>query len=122
MKKILLPMLLLLPAFNAFAQKHDSIESRTIKPFNLLRETQEYKGFVITLRAEIDKIYGFDISLDHKAMGNGFPNPLPFSRGIRKKEDAYKIAQWIINEHEKTGHWQHTMPPHVARELKIECN
>jgi len=122
MKKIFLPMLLLLSALNAFAQRHDSIGFRRLEPIDFLRDKQEYKGFMIMLRPEVIRGYQFDILRDNKAIENGFANPLPFSRGLRKKEDAYKVAQWIINEYEKTGHWKHTMPPHIAQGLNIELN
>jgi len=122
MKKYFMVILLLLATFNAFAQKRDSIGLRRFVPVDLLRERIEYKGFVIALRTAAGNDYRFDILMDNKPIGYGFQDPLPFSRGIRKKDDAYKIAQWIINEHQKTGHWKHTMPPHIARELKIESN
>jgi hypothetical protein len=122
MKKNCMIILLLLATFNAFAQMRDSIGLRRFVPGDLLRERQEYKGFVIALRTAVGNDYRFDILMDNKPIEYGFQDPLPFSRGIRKKDDAYKIAQWIINEHQKTGHWKHTMPPHVARELKIEYN
>ena len=50
-----------------------------------------------------------------------FQNALPFSqKGVQKKEDAYKIAQWIIQDYKKTGHWQNSVSADVARNLKIE--
>ena len=49
-----------------------------------------------------------------------FENPLPYlPRGIQKKEDAFKIAQWMIRQHAKTGHWENLMSPNIAHELKI---
>jgi len=122
MKKNCIVILLLLATFTTFAQERDSIGLRRFVPGNLLRERTEYKGFMITFRTEAGRDYRFDILMDNKPVEYGFPNPLPFSRGIRRKDDAYKIAQWIINEYQKTGHWKHTMPPHIARELKIESN
>jgi hypothetical protein len=122
MKKNCMIILLLLVTFSAFAQKPDSIGLSRFVPVDLLRESIEYKGFMITLRTEAGRDYRFDILMDNKPIEYGFPNPLPFSRGIRRKDDAYKIAEWIINEYQKTGHWKHTMPPHIARELKIESN
>jgi hypothetical protein len=122
MEKKCMVILVLLATFNAFAQKRDSIGFGRFVPVDLLQEKIEYKGFMITLRTEVGRNYRFDILMDNKPIEYGFPNPLPFSRGIRRKDDAYKIAQWIINEYQKTGHWKHTMPPHIARELKIESN
>ena len=56
-------------------------------------------------------------------MAHQFQNPLPFSpKGIQKKDDAYKIAQWMIGEYKKTGRWQNIVPPHITRELKIETH
>lgn len=123
MKKILLFTILQTALFNAFAQERDSVNLHTRVTVNPITDKQEYRGYLIRLKPETVSSYGFDILRNNKPVIRQFQNPLAFSaRGIQKKEDAYKIAQWIISQHEKTGHWENMMPPHVARELGIESN
>ena len=122
MKKILLILVLHMAAPIIHAQKIDSNNILTKVPVVEMNNTRDYSGFTIKLMSQNVTGYSFDIS-GEKNLARHFQNPLPFSpKGIQKKEDAYKIAQWIINEYKKTGHWENMVPPHVLKELKIELN
>jgi len=122
MKKILLILVLHMAALLVHAQKIDSNNILTKVPVVEINNTRDYSGFTIKLMSQNVTGYSFDIS-GEKNLARHFQNPLPFSpKGIQKKEDAYKIAQWIINEYKKTGHWENMVPPHVLKELKIELN
>lgn len=126
MKKIYLIILLQIAICTLFAQKHQPVIVQRPELVNPIKDKQEYQGHTIRLMPAMPVpgsmgSYGFDILKNNKPEVHQFQNPLPFSpKGIQKKEDAYKIAQWMIREYEKTGHWQNLVPPHVARELKIE--
>jgi hypothetical protein len=122
MKKILLILVLHIAALIIHAQKIDSANILTKVPVAEMNNARDYSGFTIKLISKNVTGYAFDI-LAEKNSARHFQNPLPFSpKGVQKKEDAYKIAQWIINEYKKTGHWENMIPPHVARQLGIEWN
>lgn len=122
MKKILLILVLHMAALIIHAQKIDPNNILTKVPVVEMNNTRDYSGFTIKLISKNVTGYSFDISAE-KNLARHFQNPLPFSsKGIQKKDDAYKVAQWIINEYKKTGHWENMMPPHIARQLKIDWN
>ena len=128
MKKIYLLMILQIIVFTVFAQKNEPVNVQRPEPVNPMKDKQEYQGYTIRLMPAMAVPgsmggYGFDILKDNKPVVHQFQNPLPFSpKGIQKKGDAYKIAQWMIREYKKTGHWQKIVPPHIAHELKIETH
>jgi len=122
MKKIRLILLFQLGILTIHAQKIDSNNILTKVPVVEINNTRDYSGFTIKLMSQNVTGYSFDIS-GEKNLARHFQNPLPFSpKGIQKKEDAYKITQWLINEYKKTGHWENSVPPHVARQLGIDWN
>ena len=126
MKKIYLLMILQIVVFSVFAQKHEPVNLQRPEPVNPMKDKQEYQGYTIRLMPAMPVpgsmgSYGFDILKDNKPVVHQFQNPIPFlPKGIQKKVDAYKIAQWIIREYEKTAHWQNIIPPHIAHQLKIK--
>ena len=123
MKIIFLFIMLQVFVLNAFAQKNDPANSRKPEPFNSTGANQKYQEYVIQLKPGNMEGYGFEILKDGNLTGRRFQNLVPFfPKGIQKKEDAYKIAQWIINQYKKTGHWENMVPPHVVRQLGIESN
>src|SRR5262245_6588176 len=123
MKKIRLVLLLQLGVLTIHAQKIDSNSTLTKVPVIEANNIRDYKGFTVKLISRVEATnYSFDIQAE-KNLTRHFQNPMPFApKGIQKKEDAYKIAQWIINEYKKTGHWENSIPPHVARQLGIDWN
>src|SRR5450432_1492192 len=125
MKKIFLLIILQIAVFALFAQKNEPASVQRPEPVNPLKDKQEYEEFTIRLMPAMPTpasigSYGFDILKDNKPVVHQFQNPLPFSpKGIQKKDDAYKIAQWMIREYKKTGKWQY-FPSRVAHELQIK--
>ena len=128
MKKICLLAVLQIALCTLFAQKNDPFNAKRPEPVNLMKDKKEYKGYSIRLMPAMPVpgtigSYGFDILKDNKPVVHQFQNPLLFSpKGIQKKDDAYKIAQWMIREYKTTGRWQNIVPPHIAHELKIETH
>src|SRR5437773_2486112 len=118
MKMILLVLLLQMSAYFVNAQARDSVVRLQKSPTAQTRDVHEFSGFAIKLLPKDPGNYGFDILGDNKMLLRHFENPLPFSpHGIDKKEDAYKIAKWIITDYKKTGHWDNMVPPHIVRQL-----
>lgn len=123
MKRILLILLLEMTAYFVNAQTRDSVVLLQKSPHVQIKDAREFSGFAIRLVSKDLGNYSFDIFSDRKVLLRHFQNPLPFSpKGVQKKEDAYKIAQWIITDYKKTGHWDNMVPPHIARQLGIEVN
>jgi hypothetical protein len=121
MKKLCLALVLHLLIYGAHAQNKDSANHLRKLAVAEGNESRLYSGFKIKLFSNQTQGYHFDISNNEKTVPRHFQNPLPFSpAGIQKKEDAFKIAQWIINTYQKTGHWENMVPPHIARRLGIE--
>ena len=110
-------------AYFVSAQARDSVVRLQKSSSVHINDAREFSGFAISLVSKDLGNYSFDIFSDKKVFLRHFQNPLPFSpHGIQKKEDAYKIAQWIITDYKRTGHWDNMVPPHIARQLGIEIN
>jgi hypothetical protein len=126
MKKTCVVIILQLLLFAVHAQKNERSKLQVMEPVNPVRDTQEYLGYIIRLMPCMPSLkstgsYGFDILKDNKPVVHQFKNPLPLSPGgIQKKQDAYKIAQWMIREYRKTGHWQSKVPPHITYDLRLQ--
>jgi hypothetical protein len=119
MKKLLLIPVVYTATLTIHAQKIDSSKTLTKVPVTVMNNSRVYNGFTIQLTSKNITSYSFDILAEKTT--RHFQNPMPFApKGIQKKEDAYKIAQWIINEYKKTGHWENLIPPHVARQLGVD--
>jgi hypothetical protein len=125
MKKICVLIALQIAVCTLFAQKHEPLILQSHALTDGAKDTQKYQGYTIRLipimhRWQNTVSYGFDIIKENNALVQQLRNPLPFlPEGVQKKEDAYKVAQWMIREYIKTGRWQNTMPPLIANELKI---
>ena len=128
MKKICLLIILQIAVCTLFAQKNEPVKFQRPEPVNPMKDKQEYQGYTIRLMPAMPVpgsmgSYGFDILKDNKPVVHQFQNTLLFSpKGIQKKDDVYKIAQWMIQEYKNTGHWQNIVPPHMVHELKIETH
>jgi len=122
MKIIFLFIVLQMAAGAVSAQKLNSVNSQK-DTFNPFLDKREYKGYLIKLKISCQSQFGFDILKSHSPQTIQFQNLLAFSnKGVQKKEDAYKIAEWIISEYERTGHWEHTVPPHIVKQLGIDLD
>jgi hypothetical protein len=123
MKKIGLVLLLQVMIYAGYAQKQDSLIYLQKLAVADANDSRPYSGFTIKLVSNETRSYHFDILSGDRSVTHHFQNPLPFSaKGIQKRDDAYKIAQWIINEYKKTSHWENMIPPHIARQLGVEFN
>jgi hypothetical protein len=91
------------------------------RPFKAVGEQRNINGYTVRVVQAMHGGYGYFILQDNKPVVEQIRNPLPYSpKGIQKEEDAFKIAEWLILDYQAHGLWRHLVPPHVARELKIE--
>ena len=111
-KKLLLLICFWCLAFFTHAQRHYP------EPINPVKDKQEYQGFTIRLMPAVGGFYGYDIFQGPKIVMHQYLNPMP-GKGLSTKDDAFKVATWVIKEYRKTGHWKPVVPPNVAKELKL---
>jgi hypothetical protein len=117
MKKIYFFFFLIFISFAICAQQQLPI------PPNSVTDQKSINGFTVKLIPTIQGGYGYDIFLNDKLVVHQFQNPIPFApNGIQVKEDAFKVAEWMIKDFQANGQWQNSIPPHIARELKIKTH
>jgi hypothetical protein len=91
MKKMNIAIGLLLFSMTALAQRGE--------PVNLQNDKREFKGYTIRLLPAMGGTYGYDIVKGKQRVVHQSYNPFTSSpMGLRKKEDAYKVAQWQIQQ------------------------
>jgi len=120
MKKIYLLLLLQPLALALFAQQNG--HPQVPEPVNPQKDKKQFQGYTIQL-TPVPGTYGYDIWEGNKIVFRQHENPMPLlSGGLKKKEDVFKVAVWVIKEYKKTGHWTTDVLPHIARELNIQTN
>lgn len=117
MKKICLLMIMQIAVCTVFAQKHEPVNMQRPDPVNPAKDVQEYQGYTIRLMPALTTpqsmgSYGFDILKDDKPVVHTLKSPLITQKELQKKDDAFKVAQWMIREYNRTGHWQISAPAH----------
>lgn len=91
MKKINLLAVLFFFSIAMKAQKHE--------PINPQKDRREFQGYTIRLLPAMGGTYGYDIMRANERVIHQGRNPFTFSsRGLAKKEDAFRLAQWQIQQ------------------------
>ncbi len=114
MKKVHLFILLLF--FSCLA-----IQAQRPEPVNPQKDKKQVQGLTVQLRPAPGNTYLFSML---KEDGTPIPYP-PFNPvtrrpdGFQTKEDAYKIAGWLIKEYKKTGRVPRRIPLPVAEALNV---
>jgi hypothetical protein len=79
------------------------------------------EGYVILIRPALAATFLFDILKDGKIVYSQASNPFTMqAEGFEKKDEAFKIAEWLIGEYKLTQHFPPVIPPHVANQYKIK--
>jgi hypothetical protein len=104
-------LLMLIGSISVSAQK---LFARTPVRLDPAKDKVEYKGYTIHLVPTIDGYYGFDISKEQKIIVHQVENPIR-GRELSKREDAFKVAKWLIELHAQTGHLPAVVPPGVLQ-------
>lgn len=90
---------------------------------NPLKDKRTINGYTVRLIPSFGGGSGYDIMQNNKTIVHQFRSPIPsLPGGIRKKEDAFKVAEWVISDHQAHGHWRNTVPPDIARKLNIQTH
>lgn len=108
-------MLILTSSASVLAQKASPINPA---------DKKEIGELIIQLRAAPGNSYLFDILHGPINLNDGIKdNPATMlPKGFASKEDAFKVAEWMIKQYKKHGHLPPGVPPHVLDELKIAKN
>lgn len=91
MKKINLAICILFFSVVTLGQKQEPVNSKN--------DHQEFEGYTIRLLPAMGGTYGYDILKGNDRVIHQSRNPFTFSsKGLVKKEDAFKLAQWQIRQ------------------------
>ena len=95
MKKMIGSLLaIMLAASVVQAQKHETLDRK--------KDQVQFKGYTVQLLPALAGTYGYDIIKDNEVLLHQVHNPFNGSRiGLAKKDDAYKLAFWQIENIQK---------------------
>jgi hypothetical protein len=98
-------------------------KAQQAEKFNPEKDKRVISGYTIDLIPMPLNTFGFDIIKGNRAFYIQLSNPFmkgPF--GFKNKEDAYKLAGWIVNESNKNGRPPVTIPRSVAKQLNLQTS
>ena len=123
MKKIHLAFCLLFIYISVSAQKHE--------PVHIKKDRRDFQGYTIRLLPSTEGTYGYVILKDNELLAHQSRNPFTFSTGgLKSKEDAFKVAQWQIEQLKNrqpvtatmTASGKRKLPPALLQKLKSQPN
>jgi len=80
------------------------VHAQTVEKFDPQKDQKIMNGYTIHLTPAFGNTFGFAIMKDNKPVWSQPFNPLSAApTGFKNKEDAYKVAEWIITEGIKNG-------------------
>ena len=92
-------------------------QSETLDP---LKDKKEIDNYTIHLIPGFGKTFGFCITKEKRPIWSQISNPFEHPPlGFKTKTDAYKVAEWIINEDIKNGKLPTSVPPEVGVQLSL---
>lgn len=112
--KTKLPILLCCMFFiiNAYAQKPKTISYPT--------EQKIFWEYTVKIIPSAGKTFGYDIFKGKVLVVHQPQNIfLPIPDGLRRKEDVFKVAEWVVSELKRTGVAPRQAPMQLAEELEI---
>lgn len=111
-KSILFALLLTVSAHAVFAQNANR--------FNPEKEKKVINGYTIRLVPLPGNTFGFNIMKGNKPVYLQLSNPLSgVFVGYKNKDDAFKLAEWVINEDAKNMKRPVRVTPDVANKLNL---
>lgn len=113
MKKISLILLLQIVLGTLHAQQHPMV-------LNPVKDKKEMNGYTIRLKMAPGNTVLFDLLKGQQPVFNHSMNPVTMlPQGFASKEDAFKVAEWMINKYGAQGHFPPMVPPGVAKQLNV---
>ena len=97
------------------------VYAQQTEKFNPEKDKREISGYTIHLVPMPLNTFGFNILKGNRPVYTQLSNPFSHSPlGFTNKEDAYKLAGWIVNENEKSGRPPVTIPASLANQLNLQ--
>ncbi len=116
MKKTLTLIALVLSAHTIFAQQKNAF-------IDSVKDSREFNGYNIQLKAAPGNSFLFNLLKGAKPVFNPPINPLTRSPlGFARKEDAYRLAMWMVAQYGKSGQFPMLLPPELAKQLNLQTN
>lgn len=113
MKKISLILLLQMILGTLHAQQHPML----LDPIN---DKKEKDGYSIRLKMAPGNTVLFDLFKGQQPVFKHAMNPVTMlPQGFSSKEEAFKVAEWMIDRYGAQGHFPPLVPPDVARKLDV---
>jgi hypothetical protein len=86
-----------------------------------VKDKKEVQGYTIQLRPAPGNTVLFEIFKQGRPMYQHPMHPVTMlPEGFPTKEEAYKVAEWMIKEYGRQPHpFPPMVPPHVTKELKV---
>lgn len=112
LKHIILFVVVLFTATSVHAQQQERFNPQTDK--------REMNGYTIRLIPAPGNTFGFSVMQGKRPVWVQLSNPFSHApTGFKNKEDAYKLAGWIINEKATKGRLPQRIPADVAKQLNL---
>jgi len=113
MKKFSLILLLQIVLGTLYAQQHPML----LIP---VKDKKEKDGYTIRLKMAPGNTVLFDLLKGQQPVFNHSMNPVTMlPQGFSSKEDAFKVAEWMIDKYGAQGHFPPMVPPGVAKQLNV---
>ena len=91
------------------------------KPLDPVKDRKEKDGYVIQLNPAPQNTILFDILKDGAPVFNQPMNPVTLQPpGFESREDAWKLAEWMIGQYAGQGKFPAQVPPQVALQLNVK--
>lgn len=114
MRKIL-PLIAVL--LLSFAQ---CLRAQQAEKFDPKNDKKEINGYTVRLVPVPGNTFGFAIVKGNKAVWSQLNNPFTQGQeGFRVKADAYKLAEWIVQQDSRDGKIPAYIPQELAKQLNI---
>lgn len=113
MKKISLILLLQIVLATLHAQQHPIV-------LNPVKDKKEMKGYTIRLKMAPGNTVLFDLLKGQQPVFKQAMNPVTMlPQGFSSKEEAFRVAEWMIDRYGAQGHFPPMVPPDMARKLNV---
>lgn len=114
MKKFPLLVLLLVSALTIFAQQKPLLPDP-------VKDKKEKNGYTIQLKMALGNTVLFDLYQAGKPVFSQPMNPVTMlPQGFDRKQDAFRVAEWMIDQYGKEGRFPPVVPPGVAGRFNIK--
>lgn len=98
----------------------NAVNAQQSEKFDPAKDKEDFHGYVIHLVPVPGGTFGFTILKEKKAVWTQLGNPfLHGQTGFTRKQDAYRLAEWVAGENEKNDHAPILIKPALAKQLNI---